>query len=813
MSIILKIIILLLGVGFLSYLALGVLEKKVGKNSKQKDGRKNRGWLGTYIYRGENSNSGKMASKSKKKGEGKEPEGRKKYSWLRKIFWFFVFLFAAGVLGAVALFIYYSKDLPNPGKINKRLVIESTKIYDRTGEHLLYELYGEEKRTVIPVGEIPETVKRATIVLEDDIFYSHHGFDVAAIIKAACHEGSSKIGLGDLGGLCPQRGGSTITQQFIKNSILTSERRYSRKIKELILAIEIEQKFSKEEILGMYLNEIPYGSNAYGVEAAAKTFFGVSVRDLTLSQAALLACLPNAPSYYSPYGSHTDKLLNRWAYTLDRMYELGYITEEQKDAAKNEDILAQVKPLSNSLQAPHFALYVKDKLEEEFGEKELQSKGLKVYTTLDWDLQQKAEAAVKEGVEENGAKWRFTNAALVAANPQNGQVLAMVGSKDYWDKTIDGNVNVATSLRQPGSSFKPYIYARAFQEGYTPDTILYDVPTNFGKDGSGNYYRPNNYDGSFHGPLKMKQTLPRSLNIPAVKALYLVGIKDAISQVESMGISTLTNPHLGLSLVLGGGEVKLLEHVGAFGVFGAEGIKHDQKVILRIEDHSGNEVANYEESEGKRVLERNTALQITEILSDDNLRKPTFGPNSKLNIPGHQVAAKTGTTNDFKDGWTIGTSPSLTAGVWAGNNNASRMKMGADGIYVAGPIWNKFMTEALANRQEEKFAEPVKIETGKDILDGKTEKTVVKIKVCKIKKGKYCILTKGECEDEDDEREKKFFTGHSILYYVDKDDPRGDKPKKPKDDPHFEKWEEGVIKWGEKHADGKGRDALPDEEC
>lgn len=805
MPIIFKIVILFLGVGFLAYLALGVFDKS-GKRKKTVKSKEN-GRLGFYVYNSENRAVTAGKNNYQKSKQTKKTE---KYIWLKRIFWLLVFLFMVGVITAISLFIYYSKDLPNPGKINKRVVIESTKIYDRTGEHLLYELYGEEKRTVVPIENIPETVKKATIVLEDNIFYSHHGFDAAAITKAACYEISSKIGLGDLGGLCPKRGGSTITQQFIKNSLLTSERRYSRKIKELILAIEIENKFSKDDILGMYLNEIPYGSNSYGIEAAAKTFFGVSVGDLTLAQAALLACLPNAPSYYSPYGSHADKLLNRWTYALDRMYELGYITEEQKESAKNEDILSQVKPLSNILQAPHFSMYVKEKLEEQFGEKELQSKGLKVYTTLDWDLQKKAENIVLEGVNAEGAKWRFSNAALVAVNPQNGQVLAMAGSKDYWDKSIDGNVNVATRLRQPGSSFKPYIYARAFQEGYTPDTIIYDVPTNFGKDGSGNYYRPNNYDGSFHGPMKMKEALARSLNIPAVKALYLVGIKDAISQVELMGINTLKNPHLGLSLVLGGGEVKLLEHVGAFGVFGAEGIKHEQKVVLRIEDNSGNEVANYEKSEGKRVLERNSALQITEILSDDNLRKPTFGANSKLNVPGHQVAVKTGTTNDFKDGWTIGTTPSLTVGVWAGNNNSSSMRVGADGIYVAGPIWNKFMTEALANKQDEKFAEPVKVEAGKDVLDGKIKNEVKEIKVCKVKKDKYCVPKDGDCGDKDDKK-KKFFIGHSILYYVDKDDPRGDQPKKPKNDPQFEKWEEGVVKWGEKHADDKGRDALPDD--
>lgn len=797
----------------MSYLALGVFEKgeanssdrnKNGKSGKNKN--LNKSFFSAYTYRGKGTRKSKR--KSEKKGKGKT-----KFIWLKRFFWLLVILFCLGILVALALFIYYSKDLPNPGKINKRLMIESTKIYDRTGEHLLYELYGEEKRTVIPVDQIPDSVKKATIVLEDDIFYSHHGFDVAGIMKATCHEVSSKLRLGDLGGLCPQRGGSTITQQFIKNSILTSKRRYSRKIKELILAIEIEQKFSKEEILGMYLNEIPYGSNAYGIEAAAKTFFGVSAKDLTLSQSALLACLPNAPSYFSPHGSHTDKLLNRWAYALDRMYQLGYITEEQKEAAKKEDILDQVKPISNNLKAPHFSFYVKEQLMEEFGEKELQSNGLKVYTTLDWDLQQKAEKAVAEGVAENGEKWNFSNAALVAANPQNGQILAMVGSKDFWDKSIDGNVNVATSLRQPGSSFKPYVYARAFQEGYTPDTILYDVPTNFGKDGGGNYYRPNNYDGHFHGPLKMKEGLARSLNIPAVKTLYLVGIKDAIDQVESMGLKIKGKKTAGLSLVLGGSEVKLVDHVGAFGVFGAEGMKHEQKSILKIEDHDGREIANYEESKGKRVMEKNAALQLVSIISDDKLRKPTFGSNSKLNVPGHQVAAKTGTTNDFKDGWTIGTTPSLTVGVWAGNNNAKRMKRGADGIYVAAPIWNKFMTEALANKQEERFAEPVKIETGKDVLDGKLKKTTVEVKVCKIKKGKYCLLKHGDCDDDDDEKKKKFFTGHTILYYVDKDDPRGDKPKKPKDDPHFKKWEEGVMRWAEKHADGKGRDPLPEEEC
>ncbi len=756
------------------------------------------------------SKTGKITKLSTKK-KALKPQKPKKY---RK---FKIALIAMGavcltvVIAITSLFAYYAEDLPNPEKVNRRVIAESTKIYDRTGEKLLYEIHGEEKRTIIPMEEIPDSARYATIVLEDNIFYSHKGFDLGGIIKAVCHEISTSAGMGDLGGLCPQRGGSTITQQFIKNSILTSERKYSRKIKEIILSIEIEQKFEKDEILRMYLNEIPYGSNAYGIEAAAQTYFGVHAKELSLAQSAMLAALPNAPTYYSPHGSNTDRLLARWSHTLEQMGQLGYITKEQAEEAISEDILSQVKALRDDIDAPHFVLYVKEKLAEEFGEDEIQSEGLKVTTTLDWDMQQLAEKTVREGVEKNGERYNFENAALVAANPKNGQVLAMVGSRDYFDEEIDGNVNVAIRLRQPGSSFKPYVYAQAFREGYTPETTLFDVETEFSQV-TGKEYKPQNYDGSFRGPVKMKDAIGRSLNIPAVKTLYLAGVSDSIKLAKSMGITSLNQPErYGLSLVLGGGEVKLIDHVSAFGVFANKGVKNDQTVILKIEDSNGNELKNYEELKGKRVLEKEIALEMCEILSDNALRAPAFGTANPLNIPGKHVIAKTGTTNEYRDGWLIGSTMSLSAGVWVGNNDNREMAQGAAGANVAGPIWNTFMVEALKNHQDEKFEKPKKREeSGKEVLDGKFE-VVEKIEVCKYDDGKYCLANKYCPKKKKDE--KKYFVAHNILHYVDKDNPLGDQPKTPKDDPQYKSWEKAVQKWGEKHADDKGRDTAPTKEC
>lgn len=711
----------------------------------------------------------------------------------------------AGILAVIAIFIYFAKDLPSPGKVNSRVIVESTKIYDRTGQQLLYEVHGEEKRTLIPFKDIPDAVKYATISLEDQDFYSHHGIKITSIIRAVIKDVLQ-------GGAA--QGGSTITQQFVKNSLLTSEKAITRKIKEVILSLEIEQKFSKDEILEMYLNEIPYGSNAYGIEAAAQTFFAKPARELTLDEAALLASLPQAPSRYSPYGSKTDVLKARQELALDNMMRAGYITQEQTDAAKKIDVLSRVVAKREDIKAPHFVMYIKEYLESKYGGEAVEKGGLKVYTTLDWDKQQIAEKAVKEGAEKNLGAWGASNAALVAIDPKTGQILAMVGSKDYFDKSIDGQVNVALSQRQPGSSFKPYVYLTAFTKGYTPETVIFDTPTNFG-DGD-KEYKPQNYDGEFRGPLQMKEALPQSLNIPAVKTLYLAGVKDSIMMAKSLGITDLNQPdRYGLSLVLGGGEVRLLDHVNSFASLANNGVRHDKAAILRIEDSKGKILEEYKNSDGTRVVEEKYVAMLDHVLSTNAYRAPVFGTNNPLRFDDRPVAAKTGTTNEWRDGWTMGYTPSIAVGVWAGNNDNSIMKPGADGSYVAAPIWRSFMDQVLKNYTIEQFPKYEKEKTGKSILDGELE-IKEDVKVCEIpdsgKDKKYC-LANSYCPS-DDVKKKDFANVHNILWYVKRDDPRGDYPKNPGSDPQFDNWEKGVEDW---YDDNKKKEVIsgmiPTEEC
>jgi len=705
-----------------------------------------------------------------------------------------VFIFVLGV------FIYFSKDLPSPGEMNERFIAESTKIYDRSGQHILYEVHGEEKRTIIPFSDIPDSVKYATIALEDQDFYSHHGIKFSSIMRAA---------LKDVIGGGASQGGSTITQQFVKKALLTDEKKLSRKIKEAILSIELETKYSKDEILEMYLNQIPYGSNAYGIEAASLTFFGKNARDLSLDEAALLASLPQAPSYYSPNGSHPDALKGRQEYALKRMADLGYITKDQATEFKQVPVLSKVRLFQENISAPHFVMYVKEYLEKTYGEQAVEQGGLKVYTALDWDKQQIAEKVVKDGADLNTKKYGANNASLVAIDPKNGQILAMVGSKDYFDKTIDGQVNVSIRDRQPGSSFKPYVYLTAFKKGYTPETQLWDVNTNF-ETADGKTYTPKNYDEKNRGPLQMKNALAMSLNVPAVETLYLAGVKDSVQTARDLGITTLSNPEkLGLSLVLGGGEVKLLDHTNAFATLAAGGIFHNKTAILKIVDAKGNILEEYKNTEGKRVIEEKYVSMLDYVISTNDLRAPVFGNNNPLSFSNRQVAAKTGTTNEWRDGWTMGYTPSLAVGVWAGNNNNSPMAKGADGIYVAAPIWRAFMDQALKNYVTEDFPKYEKEETGKAILDGNLD-FIEKIKVCKIKKDKYCLAS-SDCPDGEED-EKRFFVGHSILYYVDKDDPRGDAPKDPEKDPQFNNWEKAVQKWAKDDKDIKNAEA-PTEKC
>jgi 1A family penicillin-binding protein len=605
------------------------------------------------------------------------------------------------LIGLGVLFAWYAKDLPTPGRIQKRKAAEATQILDREG-HPLYAVYDEEKRLSIPADQMPDILRQATVAIEDKDFYRHRGVDVRGIIRGVI--------LKPLTGQRAQ-GGSTITQQYVKNALLTSERSIDRKIKELIIALELEFMYSKEEILTLYLNEIPYGSNVYGIEAAAQTFFGKSARDLNLTEATTLAALPQRPSYLSPYGSHTDELTERRNFVLERMAALGFIAEETKEASQAQTV--SFVPRRETITAPHFVFYVRDKLIEKYGEQLVLEGGLKVTTTLDLRAQRKAEEAIATADNKYLTRYKADNAALVALDPRNGQILAMVGSVDYFDTDHGGNFNVTTALRQPGSAFKPIVYAAAFKGTLSPSSTLWDVETDFGQ------YRPQNYDGSQRGPVTVRSALANSLNIPAVKTLALTGLDKAIKTAQDLGITSLTEPdRYGLSLVLGGAEVKPLELAAAYGVFGAEGSYHEPSPILRVEDSSGKVLDEWQDV-SREALAPEIAYQITHILIDNQARTPVFGARSPLYFPGMAVAAKTGTTQEYRDGWTVGYTPEVTTAVWVGNNDNSPMDQ-AGGVRAAGPIFHDFMVGFYENREAPGFPRPSTIrEVEVDALSGK----------------------------------------------------------------------------------------------
>jgi len=709
--------------------------------------------------------------------------------WFKRVFVFGVLCFLLLMIYLIGAFAWYSRSLPDPNKLTERNIAQSTKLYDRKGETILYDVHGTEKRTLVKLDEIPLYVQQATIAAEDRYFYEHKGFNLIAMFKGAI--------LDPLMGK-QARGGSTLTQQFVKNSILTNERKISRKIKEFILAYKIEKTFSKDQILQMYLNEIPYGSVAYGVQSASQTFFGKNVKDVTLAEAAILAALPKAPSYYSPYGSNVDRLMGRQQYILDQMADLGYVTKDQAEEAKKQEIKFALK--RESITAPHFVMYIKEFLSEKLGEDLVERGGLKVITTLDLDKQKIAEEAVTKGVEDRGEKYGFYNAALLSLDPRTGQILAMVGSKDYFDLEHDGNVNVTLRLRQPGSSIKPMVYATAFKQGYTPNTILYDVNTTFKTETKD--YNPRNYDLSQHGPVTMRMALDGSLNIPAVKTLYLAGVKNVIDFLELMGYTSFEDrSRFGLALVLGGGEVRMIEHAAAYATFANEGVANPVTGILCVEDSKGNVLMEFEKKD-RRVLDKNIAAIMSNVLSDNNARAFVFGAQNNLTLANRPVAAKTGTTNDFRDAWTMGYTPSLVTGVWVGNNNNTEMKKGADGSVVAAPIWNEYMNKALSGSLIESFPPATIDQTGKPVLDG----VVGEEKLIKIDKftGKLATDQTPESAIE----EKKFITAHDILHYVVKEDPRGPVPTDPaKSAPAYTQWEAGVKAWVEmkqaEHKDGE----------
>ncbi len=698
-------------------------------------------------------------------------------------------------IGALAALAYVSRNLPDPNSLSERDISQSTKIFDRTGEKLLYEVHGEENRTLVKMQEgfckddddfqtdangIPLFAIQATIAAEDRAFCTHHGFSIKGVLRAALFAGS-------------RGGGSTLTQQLVKNAILSNERTITRKLKELVLSVELERRYTKDEILQIYFNEIPYGSTNYGIESAARNYFGKTVKDLTLGEAATLASLPQRPTSLL---NNPDLLLERRNWILSIMVELGFVTSEEAEAAQAEPITIQSQ-VSN-ITAPHFVFYVKQLLEDELGfsARDVEEGGLRVTTTLDLDKQQIAEEEVTNGVESRGETYGFTNASLVSLDPKNGHILAMVGSKDYFDDEIDGQVNVALRPRQPGSSFKPIVYAAGFEKGYTPSTVLWDVKTDFPTPTG--TYSPNNYDLNERGPLTVRQALQGSLNIPAVKMVYLTGVETALSFAERLGYTTFEDrSRFGLAIVLGGAEVKLLEHANAYATFANDGLYHEPVAVLKVEDSSGNVLYEWKEKEGKDAVDENVARTITNVLSDNNARAYIFGPSSYLQLGDRPAAAKTGTTNDYHDAWTVGYTPSLVAGVWVGNNDNAAMVRGADGSVVAAPIWNAYMKRALAGTAIEAFTSLEITQTGKAVLDGEIPSQTVVIDTVS---GKLAT----EYTPSSMREEKTYAEYHTILRYLNKDDPLGAAPENPTDDPYYEPWENAVADWLRRESERTG---------
>ena len=704
------------------------------------------------------------------------------------------------VIGAVLLFSSFTlillstTPLPDFKSFEARKVVNSTKIYERTGKVILYNVHENIKRTTLPFDQMGTNIKNATIAIEDSNFYQHKGIRVKSILRAFW----TNVVQGGL-----NQGGSTITQQILKNTLLTHEKTIKRKIKEWILSVKIESSISKDEILEAYLNEAPYGGVIYGVYEASMTYFKKEPKDLTLAEAAYLAAMPKAPTFYSPYGKNKEKLDKRENIVLKRMLEIGFISEEDYDKAIIEEIT--FLPQQNiKIKAPHFVFYIKDYLEQKYGP-DVMDEGLRVITTLDWSLQEKAEEIVARISKLNEKNFNGKNASLVAIDPKTGQILAMVGSRDYFDKEIDGAYNVALAYRQPGSAFKPFIYANAFAKGYTPDTILFDVPIEFqttcdvyGKALPGkkqkDCYSPDNYDNKFRGFMTMKDALAQSINVPAVETLYLVGVGNAIKTARDMGITTLADPsRYGLTLVIGGGEVSLLDITSAYASFATGGIKNPVYQVLKVTDAKGKVLEEFKSNNSRQVLDKNVALEITDILSDNNARVPTFGANSNLYIPGYQVAAKTGTTDNNRDAWTIGYTPSIAVGVWVGNNENTPMKKG--GAALAGPIWNAFMKEAVKSFPVEEFEKP-KIDYDlslppilRGIWQGGETFLVDKIS------GKLAT----ENTPKETIEERTITNVHSILYWIDKNDPKTLKIGGNPSDYQLSRWEIPVLNWWEKN--------------
>jgi penicillin-binding protein 1C len=680
--------------------------------------------------------------------------------------------------------------MPDLKAFETRVITQSTKIYDRTGTILLYDVNINTKRTVMQLSDISPYIQKASIAIEDSDFYNHYGIRPLAILRAA---------ISDIFSGSASQGGSTITQQVVKNSLLTQDKTVARKIKELVLAIRLEKVMSKDQILEAYLNEISYGGTIYGAEEASQAFFGKPAKDVSLAQAAYMAAIPQAPTYFSPYGTHREQLDARQRLVLQRMKDLGAISDAEYDSATKEKVQFLSKN-SAGIRAPHFVMMVKDYLAQKYGEDAVNQGGLKVTTTLDYDMQQKMEQVVTKFGPSLAENFNASNTAMVAIDPKTGDILAMVGSRDYFDPSIDGNYNVTLAKRQPGSTFKPFVYATAFKKGYTPDTALFDVKTEFsssctpdGKpknpsdDPTKICYSPDEYDDIFEGPITIRQALAQSRNIPAVKTLYLAGISDSIKTAEDMGITSLNDPNrYGLTLVLGGGEVSLLDLTSAYGVFANDGIRNPYRSVLRVDNDKGSTLEEAV-TNPSQVIAPEISRQISNILSDNAVRMASLKPIA--NSIGRQVAIKTGTTNDYRDVWTVGYTPSLVVGAWAGNNDNRPMQHNVAGLIIS-PLWGSFVSQVAKNFPPENFqSPPLPATDNKPVLHG--------VWWGGVSYWNDTISGKVATENTPPElKQEVVFNGvHTILNWVEKDNPTGPIPTHPEQDSQYDNWEYGVRNW------------------
>lgn len=652
------------------------------------------------------------------------------------------------------LFITYTyvlidiaSDMPSPSNLRTLPTPTTTEFYDRNGT-LLYRFYEGKNRTPVKLSDLPPYLIQASIAMEDKNFYYHPGIDITGIARAAIVFLQNK----------EIQGGSTITQQLIKNTLLTPERTLERKTKEIILAFWTERIFTKNEILEMYFNEVPFGGTAWGIAAASQTYFNKPVSGLSLAESAYLAGLPASPTTYSPYGTNPDLAKSRQHLVLERMVEEGYITQSQSEEAFKEKLTIH-EPL-NEIHAPHFVMYLRNQLTEKYGGRFVSQGGLKIYTTLDLNLQNKAQEIVASEVDKI-KNLLVSNGAAMVTDARNGQILAMVGSKNYWE-TESGKFNVTTALRQPGSSIKPITYASAFKLGYSPGNVILDTPVTY--KNFWETYKPVNYDGKFHGAVTLRTALGSSYNIPAVKILNVIGIPEFIKTAQDLGITTLDEPErYGLSLTLGGGEVKLIDMMSVYGVFSQNGKKHQVKGVLKITDSKGTLIEDNTHDLGVDVLQPAAAYMISDILSDNRARTPAFGTNSLLNIPGKTVAVKTGTTDSKRDNWTIGYSPEFVVGVWVGNNNNNPMHASlSSGVTGAAPIWNKIMAEVLKDRPNLAFEKPASAVTR--LVDGRRDLVIAGLP------GKSFVNQNRQIAGDGDNRELKetiTFTDPLSVYQSD----------------------------------------------